>query len=253
MTSRGLSQEVQLDHARGVTPLVALLIFTASFGWGVNPQDKKTDVVLVHGILNKPFVMNRIASALKKQGYVVHNWGYPSTAKTIEQHAENLNSFVQTLSSATPVHFVGFSQGALIIRYTLTHYSLPNVGRFVMIAPPNHGCEIAENFYRYRWFRGLYGDQSIKQLFAKQNEFLEKCGIPKTEFGIIAGGRKNENGFTSRIPGDDDGTISVASAQLEGSRDFIILPHLHTSLLFSSDTSSQVISFLSKGQFERSQ
>src|SRR5262245_243929 len=106
----------------------------------------KEKVVLVHGIMNKPFVMDRLAPALTLAGYEVHNWGYPSTNQLIEQHAAQLAKYVDSLGTAEKIHFVGFSQGAIIIRYTLTHHALPQAGRFVMIAPPNHGCEMAEDF-----------------------------------------------------------------------------------------------------------
>lgn len=208
-------------------------------------------VILVHGIMNKPFVMSRIASVLTKAGYEVHNWGYPSTSKTIEAHAAALHQFITSLGARPKLHVVGFSQGAIILRYTLTHYAIANVGRLVMIAPPNHGCEMAEDFYKYAWFRSLYGDQSIKQLFAKQNAFLSTVGIPATEFGIIAGGRGDGTGYSASIPGDDDGTISVASAQLPGAKDFLLLRHQHTPLVFQSETAQQTLQFIQTGQFRR--
>ncbi len=220
----------------------ALVLLIASLG---HAQDA---VVLVHGIMNKPFVMDRIARKLRTEGYAVYNWGYPSTSQTIEEHATRLEAYLDGLPEKK-IHFVGFSQGAIILRYTLTHHVVPKAGRLVMIAPPNHGCEIAEQFYRYAWFRGLYGDKSIKQLFAKQNFFLETCGTPKLEFGIIAGGKGDGKGFSKRIPGDDDGTVSVASARLEGCRDMILMPHQHTPLVFASDTAAQILHFIEEGTF----
>ena len=231
--------------------LALLAMFLASVGWGAEAPPPKETVVLVHGIMNKPFVMDRIAHRLEQDGYEIQNWGYPSTGGLIEQHAVHLNELLQSLAGRKKIHFVGFSQGAIIIRYTLTHYPVKNAGRFVMIAPPNHGCEMAQDFYRYAWFRGLYGDKSIKQLFAHQNEFLKTCGIPKVEFGIIAGGKGDGKGFSARIPGDDDGTISVASARLEGARDLILLPHQHTPLVFASETADQTSHFLKAGKFQR--
>jgi pimeloyl-ACP methyl ester carboxylesterase len=233
--------------------LIIVLLFGGS---GFRAEAKivevpKASVVLVHGIMNRPIVMDRLARTLKAEGYAVHNWGYASRGGMIEEHSKRLVEFIQKLPSDRPIHFVGFSQGAIIIRYTLTHQAIPNAGRFVMIAPPNHGCEMAEDFYQYRWFRGLYGDKSIKQLFAKQNDFLKTVGIPTQEFGIIAGGKGDDKGFSSRIPGDDDGTISVASSRLEGSRDFILLPHMHTPLVWSADTARQAIYFLNHGVFQR--
>lgn len=231
--------------------MALLAAFLVSSAWGAEASVPKETVVLVHGIMNKPFVMDRIADRLEQEGYEVQNWGYPSTEGLIEQHAASLNELLLGLAGQTKIHFVGFSQGAIIIRYTLTHYAIKNAGRFVMIAPPNHGSEMAQDFYQYAWFRGLYGDKSIKQLFTRQNEFLKTCGIPKVEFGIIAGGKGDGKGFSARIPGDDDGAISVASTRLEGMRDMIILPHQHTPLVFAGETASQVVQFLKEGKFKR--
>src|SRR3954462_12546610 len=116
-------------------------------------------VILVHGLLNKPFVMNGIAKVLQEKGYPVYNWGYPSTATTIEEHAASLNTSLKTLKPNRRIHFVGYSQGAIVIRYLVTHYPIPNKGRFVMVGPPNHGSELAERYYRYGWFRLLYGHE----------------------------------------------------------------------------------------------
>lgn len=224
---------------------------SGKMGYAGDAAQAKPVVVLLHGIMNKPFVMDRIASRLTQEGYDVHNWGYASTDALIEDHAARVYRFIQTLPADRPLHFVGFSQGAIIIRYTLTHYPVPNAKRFVMIAPPNHGCEIAEDFYQYAWFRGLYGDKSIKQLFAHQNDFLKTCGIPKIDFGIIAGGKGDSEGYSKRIPGDDDGTVSVESARLEGAKDFVLLPYPHTPLVFASSTVSQVAHFLAEGAFKK--
>src|ERR1017187_9719292 len=110
-------------------------------------------IILVHGLLNKPFVMNGIAKVLRNEGYPVYNWGYPSTAKTIEEDAASLDQYLNGLKKNRKIHFVGYSQGAIVIRYMVAHYRIPNKGRFVMIGPPNHGSELAEHYYHYAWFR----------------------------------------------------------------------------------------------------
>jgi triacylglycerol lipase len=248
---QALLQETDKQMWKGFLIMACLLGGSPFFVRAGTSEQPKASVILLHGILNKPIVMDRLVRTLKKEEYGVYNWGYPSSGGLIEDHSKRLAEFIRKLPADRPIHFVGFSQGAIIIRYTLTHQAIPNAGRFVMIAPPNHGCEIAEEFYKYAWFRGLYGDKSIKQLFVKQNDFLKTVGIPAQEFGIIAGGKGDDKGFSSRIPGDDDGTISVASSRLEGSRDFILLPHMHTPLVWSADTARQAIYFLNHGVFQR--
>ena len=206
-------------------------------------------VILLHGILNTPFFMQKIAWTLKKAGYAVCNWGYSSRNKTIEEFARDLHAIVRPLSNKGTVHFVGFSLGTIIIRYYLSHYHVKNLGRFVMLAPPNHGSEKAETLYQYWWFRLLYGSKSIKQLFASNKQFFRQCGIPSCTFGIIAGSRGNARGYSPLLPGDNDVAVSVASTHLKGCKDFIQIHCRHTPLLFSRTTSHCVVHFLRLGKF----
>lgn len=210
-----------------------------------------TTVILLHGILNRPFMMKKIERHLERAGFRVVNWGYDSRSQSVEAYAAELNVAVERLGAEEKVHFVGFSLGAIVIRYYLTHYSPKNVGRFVMIAPPNHGSEWADRLYPYSWFRFLYGDKAIRQLKASNKAFFEECGIPANAFGIIAGGRGDERGFSRFVPGDDDGSVSIASAKLLGAADFVLLPHRHTSLLFQKQTAQNVLAFIQSGHFIR--
>lgn len=216
----------------------------------VSPDHDQETVILLHGILGRPLLMKKIEGGLRDAGYRVINWGYPGPGRTIEEHAASLDQFVQTLGPAREIHFVGFSLGSIIVRYYLTRYSPKNTGRFVMIAPPNHGSEKADALYQYRWFRLLYGDKAITELFASNRRFFDGLGIPPVEFGIIAGGRCDASGFSDILAGDDDGAVSVESARLEGARDFMVLRHRHVGLLFAPETSQNVVSFLKSGRFD---
>ena len=237
-----------------VLVVVVVAFVVAGLFWYARQKPLKPSeqtIVLVHGLLNKPFVMKNIAKTLREAGYPVYNWGYPSTAHTIEEHAASLDKFVTRINTNKRIHFVGYSQGAIVIRYMLTHYHVPNAGRFVMIGPPNHGSELAERFYHYAWFRMLYGHKSIKELFPDRKEFFKECGIPKLEFGIIAGGAGNKEGYSDHLPGDDDGMVSVESAHLENAADFILLDHRHLPLVFADDTARQTLHFIQTGEFAR--
>ena len=190
-----------------------------------------------------------LARRLRREGYDARLWGYPGSRKPVEDHAATLAAYVQTIPGNGPIHFVGFSLGAIVTRFLLASSPLARAGRFVMIGPPNHGCGKAEYLYRYRWFRWFYGDQSILQLFPSHKAFYKTVGTPPVEFGIIAGGKNDERGFLSGFGEDNDGTITVASARLEGARDFIVLPHWHTPLVWARDTQDQVTAFLKDGYF----
>ncbi len=234
-----------------ITWALVLIVFSWTVqGYGV--QNKGETVILLHGIMNHPIMMGCIERGLKRQGYEVINWGYPSSRRTVQEHAQELHKIVKSIDHDQTIHFVGFSLGSIVIRYYLTHYPVNNINRFVMIAPPNHGSEMVNHLYPYKWFQWLYGTKSVWQLSTRDQRFFEECGIPPVEFGIIAGGRNDNEGHNSILLGDDDGTVCVESAKLEGSKDFIVLNHRHTLLLFAQETLDNVVSFLKAGTFQHS-
>ncbi len=243
---------------RSVTILMAttLVILVLAVHWGTvdvgpNPTKHRNEtVILLHGLLTTPLHMTRIELALAREGFDVINWGYTSRVGSVQDHAEDLDHLVRTLPPDRTIHFVAFSLGSLIVRSYLTHYDVPNVGRFVMVGPPNHGSELADALYPHAWFRALAGPDATVQLRATNRAFFETVGTPPVEFGIIAGGLADGAGFSDVLPGDDDGRVSVASARLDGAADFIVLPHRHVVLLVTSDTRHQVLSFLTRGRFD---
>jgi pimeloyl-ACP methyl ester carboxylesterase len=214
------------------------------------PQASKETVILMHGILGHPVMMKRIEWTLERAGYTVININYASRKKMVEEAAADLAQVVRQMDPSSKIHFVGFSLGSIVIRYYLSHSPPGNAGRFVMIAPPNHGSELADTLYRYGWFRFLYGDKAITQLRGSNHAFYEGVGIPSVPFGIIAGGLCNGRGLSRDLPGDDDGSVSLHSARLEGAADFFVIRGQHTGLLLKQETADQVVAFLSSGQFD---
>ncbi len=212
-------------------------------------EEVKGTVVLLHGLLNRPVMMKWFEVELKKEGYTVVNWGYPSRERTIEEDARELDSALAKVTETDTLHFVGFSMGGLIARYYLTHYPPKHMGRLVFIGTPNHGSERIEQLYPYGWFRKIWGSTTTWQLRASNKEFFDSCGIPACPFGIIAGGKGDAEGYSAVLPGDDDGAVSVGSAKLPGATDFILLKHRHTFLLFSRDTVKNTVAFLNRGKF----
>jgi hypothetical protein len=66
--------------------------------------------------------------------------------------------------------------------------------------------------------------------------------------GIIAGTRSINPVFSALLPGENDGSVSVASARLEGAA-FLTLPHTHTFIMRSRRVHDEVIRFLRTGRF----
>lgn len=239
-------------HGKANAVFIAFFL-SAGLGWGEKssvPPTAQETVVLIHGIVNRPFVMVPLQKRLEKEGFRVLNWGYSSTEKKIEDYAADLKEYVVAQQIPGTVHFVGFSLGSMIARAYLSTCPPANAGRFVQIAPPNQGSPLIDRFENVDAFHWIFGDKAIQQL-KPGNPFLQTLKAPNLPFGIIAGGRGKE-GFSPLIPGDDDGSVPLANAALDGAEDFIRVKREHTLLLATAEVHREVAVFLKTGRFSES-
>jgi hypothetical protein len=216
-------------------------------------------VVLLHGLNRTQLSMATLALALRCDGYSVSNRYYHTRAASIEQHADALlerlaRDGVGAGPGAAPVHFVAHSLGCIVVRCALRRCvpgrgPLARPGRFVMIAPPNQGSELAARLAGRAVWDALFGVRAFHQL--ARPEVLTAYGSPPVEFGVIAGGRGDGRGWNPLLPGDDDGVVTVAGTHLAGEADHVVLPALHTTLPWRRDTARQVLAFLASGRFAR--
>lgn len=213
-------------------------------------------VILLHGLVRTPHSMKTMEKALKKAGYQTLNCAYPSRKYTIETLAEE--SLTAALSSTEKtaefekIHFVTHSLGGILLRYYLTKHQIPNLGRVVMLSPPNQGSEIVDKLGHlriYKWLNGIAG----QQLGTTANSLPNMLGAVDYEVGIITG-NKSVNLLLSRLfPGENDGKVSVARAKLEGMRDFLVMPTSHTFIMCNAKVINQCCYFLQQGYFKKTQ
>jgi hypothetical protein len=198
--------------------------------------------------------MARLAVSLRRRGLRVVNRYYHTRAATLEEHADE---FLRRLRAAhgaeqAPFHFVGHSLGCIVVRCALFRCApdaLPRtaLGRFVMIAPPNQGSELARLLSGTRWGPVVFGRGAFGQL--ARPELLAAWGCPPLTFGVIAGGRGDARGWNPLLPGDDDGVVTVAGTHLAGEADHIVLPAVHTTLPWRADVARHCAHFLATGRF----
>ncbi len=214
------------------------------------PETASTEtVVLLHGIANVPLSMAYIKRGLEKEGYDVLNLGYQSTRSTVESAASELNDRIVSAVKGGKIHFVAHSMGNIVVRKMLAE-PFSNLGRMVMITPPNRGSELSERFKDLELYKWIFGPAG-QQLSSDNSAFFDSLPVPPCQFGIIAGGKGNDRGFNPLLKGDNDGTISVDTTRMESASDFIIIDSLHTMILFSRETLEQVVSFLKNGKFRQ--
>lgn len=210
---------------------------------------ERETVVLLHGLLATSGTMGHLENTLEAEGYRVVNLDYPSMAQPLEELAPTLREQIaEQTQGAEKVHFVTHSMGGILLRLIQRDDPLPNVGRVVMIAPPNHGSDavnVLAGLPGALWAMGPAG----RQLAAGDNEFLESLGQPDFEFGVIAGDLGIDPWMSSMIPGPDDGVVSVESTKLEGMADFIVIHEAHPLLIFHAQAMDQTKAFLQNGQF----
>lgn len=239
-----------------------------SDGWGASTRRPGTDtgdvretardkqieqrevVFLLHGIGKGKMDMAVLHRSLRRQGYEVINWRYPSTRLKLEEIADLLHNDVQKYGNRR-ISFVTHSMGGIVVRTYLKNYRPSQMGRLVMIAPPNQGAYLADvlgNLAPYKIILGPAG----QQLRQGENGGCAGAGTPDCDFGIIAGGSGKKFGMNPLVPGDNDGTISVECTKLEGANDFVVLPYAHPVIQMMPRTVRHVVSFLKTGAFEES-
>lgn len=215
------------------------------------PELQTQHVIVLHGMGRSYRSMNRMAKHLRAAGYTVHNLGYPSTRYNIETLCEKyLPNKIKSLQNHQAIHFVTHSLGGILIRQYLQHHSLPAGSRIVMLAPPNHGSQVADklmNWKIYQWFNGPAG----QQLGTGSDSVPNQLGAIAQETGIITGNRSIYPPISWWIPGDNDGLVGVESAKLEGMQDFLVLPCGHTLIMNHKTVIKQTIQFLKSGRFYR--
>jgi pimeloyl-ACP methyl ester carboxylesterase len=220
-------------------------------------------VIVLHGLgANRQF-MNGISNFLREDGgYFVINFGYPSTMLKIEDYAQSLDSVIRHLDGVQTVSFVAHSMGNIVVRKylrdveTLTPAMRPQVTyeRMVMIAPPNHGAEIADTLHNgdvTRELAELFAGEPAKQLAPGMGwPALEaELATPSFEFGIIAGGRGDDAGYLDMIPGDDDSLLSIETMKLAGATDWIQTKGIHQLMPNFNEVRAATLSYLQHGYF----
>ena len=206
-------------------------------------------VVLIHGLGRTSDSMKSMAEHLSGQGFRVVKLDYPSTEEAPDALVAHVAAEVQRCcAKARRVHFVAHSLGGILVRAHLARGPLPNLGRVVMLAPPNRGSEIVDAWGDSPLFAWALGP-TAKELGTDAESFPNRLPAPDYEVGVIAGTDSINPVGSALIPGQSDGTVSVESTQLPGMTDFVTAPVSHTFIMNSEEVQDQVVRFLKRGRF----
>jgi pimeloyl-ACP methyl ester carboxylesterase len=176
----------------------------------------------------------------------------------INSYAASLDSIIRHLEGVEQVSFVAHSMGNIVIRRYLHDLERlqpdmrppVNFKRMVMISPPNHGAELADRFADNRLVAMAAG-KPLEQLAPSGGwpELEKQLVTPSFEFGIIVGGKGDDEGYLDSIPGDDDMLLSIETSKLAGAADFIQTGGVHQVMAKYKEVRQAALSFLLNGYF----
>lgn len=203
-------------------------------------------VILVHGLLMSGHVMLLLARYLARQGFASILYDYPTRRATVDEHGGRV------LPHSSRKKF----QGRLILRgrFILSHTAW--AGFCSVRAQETFSCGMGEN-------RQDRDDRAAEQGFRCCGICAEKSFFCRKNREMPADLSSVPHSFANTFPEPDSGfdigiiggrydlDVRESSTHLTHERDHMMLPHAHTTLLFSRRTAEQARHFIVHGRFER--
>ncbi len=201
----------------------------------IHPTPQCTNIVLIHGLYQNSFIMKPLGKRLKKIGYQIHYFDYPTLKQSLADNITSLTTYLQQFTE--PFTIIGHSLGCVLTRYTLKQASFPKLTAVIAITPPFHGSRIVQ--YLSDHHSGFLIGKSETALMPNQQQ-SQHWDSP-TPLGIIAG--TQNKGPSSLLLEDltntieknsllSDGTVYLDETKIAGFTDFITLHKSHTMILF---------------------
>lgn len=200
------------------------------------PSELRDLVVLTHGIASTKWFLAPLARRLNLRGFDTHLHGYFSLRGSNRRLGEQFSSRLHELAKTHPdrtIHVVAHSMGSIVTRCALMAGVPENIGRIVMIGPPNRGSHVARKLTPiYGWFTN-----TLAELSDLPDSFVNRLpsAVGEHEVGIVAAGRDN--------------VVRGESTLLDDHADHVTLNSLHTSILWRKRTADHVERFLRTGRF----
>lgn len=207
-------------------------------------------VVLLHGLARTADSMARLGERLAADGHAVVTADYPSrrfpvrtlAAMTVPPALDACRA-----RGARELHVVTHSLGGILLRQHLAEHAEPDLGRVVLLAPPNRGSEVADALGDVPGYRLLNGPAGL-ELGTGPDALPERLGPTTADVAVITGTTSINLILSLWLPNPDDGKVSVASARLEGMCAFLAVPVAHPFVMKDRDVIDEVSAYLATGR-----
>jgi pimeloyl-ACP methyl ester carboxylesterase len=177
---------------------------------------------------------------LRRAGFAVYQFRYPSVTRGLRHNLELLNQFVARVPG-NEIHFLGHSTGAVLMERYLRQSTDPRLGRVVATGPPFNGSWAARQAVRLPFQRHWLGSLAREILI---EHTTQKWTLPRP-LAIFAGDRSFGVGsLLGKFPGPNDGVVGVDETRLEGAELHVVHNLTHTGLILSPTVSRQIVDFL---------
>ncbi len=202
-------------------------------------------VIIIHGLWVNGLVMSWLARRIRRCGFAVHVYSYPSVRLSLTENAERLARYCASLG-VPRVHIIAHSIGGLIALKMLETTPTISCSRLVLAGTPYGDSFAAHRLARWPGGSALLG-RSITEWLNQP-----RPGVHAAETGIIAGNRGFGLGrlVAPDLPRPNDGVVTLAETEIPGVIHRVVLAVGHSAMLISRDAARQCCAFLRSGHFE---
>jgi pimeloyl-ACP methyl ester carboxylesterase len=197
-------------------------------------------VVFIHGLWMTGMELYFLRRMVGESGYATERFSYRTMAGTLDENAESLRDFLQTVEGS-PVHLVAHSLGGLLTLRLFERFGEVTNGHVVFMGSPVQGSQAARATAARLLGEVILG-RSGQEGLLQQSRPEWRWSNP---LGVIAGTRGIGMGVAmGDLQEPSDGTVAVSETRIPGCRDCIELDVSHSSMLFSRPVADQLIAFL---------
>jgi pimeloyl-ACP methyl ester carboxylesterase len=192
--------------------------------------------------------LRRLERAIASAGYETLNLAYPSCSKPLADLVEVVHAeqdWIERHGGRT--HIVTYSMGGLLARGYIARLRPPNLGRVVMLAPPNGGSEVADLLAKNFLYRLIFGPVGAELTTKSPQAAAQLLGPVDYPLGIIAGNRFIDPLGWLLIPGPNDGRVSVERTKVPGMTDHVTIPATHFAMMRNRLAIRHTLHFLEHG------